>query len=131
MSRARPVSPFAELYSRELAGCLYPVLGIPFVSVNDEPSVPEVVLKIWVHPGRTQEDVRWDVWRRAWVIAVRDPAISGRANRAVEHLLSVRLGVAPSAVSIVTGSQSPLKSVRILGIDPSEAELRLRRRPGT
>ena len=84
-----------------------------------------VTLRIWVHPGRKQEEVRWDEWRKAWVITVREPAVEGKANRAVERLLAERLGVPSSAVAVTAGSRSPAKSVRIAGIDPSVVKRQL------
>lgn len=55
-------------------------------------------------------------------IRVSAPPERGKANAAVEALLSETLGLSVSEVKIVSGTSSPRKVVRILGL--SEAEIR-------
>jgi uncharacterized protein YggU (UPF0235/DUF167 family) len=52
------------------------------------------------------------------------PPTDGRANAALERLLAKALGVPPSAVTLVGGAGSRLKTLSIDGVD--EADLRER-----
>jgi uncharacterized protein (TIGR00251 family) len=53
-------------------------------------------------------------------IAVTSPPVDGEANRAVIELLAKGLGVARSAVAIVSGERGKRKTVRIQGATPSD-----------
>ena len=56
------------------------------------------------------------------IVRVRAPPVDGKANAAVCRLLARRVGVAPSAVSVVRGHASRDKVVRLEGV--TEDELR-------
>ena len=86
----------------------------------------ETRLDLWVHPGASREEVRWDPWRKRWVISVRAPAHDGKANRAVLALLATRLEVLPAALELVHGETSSAKRVRVTGLSAGEVERRLR-----
>ncbi|MBI3449105.1 MAG: DUF167 domain-containing protein [Acidobacteria bacterium] len=49
----------------------------------------------------------------------------GRANRAVVELLASALGLPRSAVTIASGHTSPVKAIRVEGIDSANALVRL------
>lgn len=61
------------------------------------------------------------------LVRVAAPATEGRANRALVRLLSQVLGVPPRDVRILRGEKSRSKLVRIEGIGPEEAMVRLDR----
>lgn len=48
-----------------------------------------------------------------FVVAVKEPAVDGRANRAIEKALAEYLGVTPSRVRIVAGHSAKEKTVEI------------------
>lgn len=52
---------------------------------------------------------------RHFVVAVKECAVAGRANRAIERAVAEYFGVAPSRVSIVVGNASRDKVVEIAG----------------
>lgn len=54
-------------------------------------------------------------------VAVTAPALSGRANRALCELLATRLGVAPSAVTVVAGARARRKRLTVDGVGAQEA----------
>lgn len=64
-------------------------------------------------------------------IAVREPAVDGRANRAVCALLADALEVAPGGVRIVGGQHSSRKLIEIAGVDADEVRSRLGAGAGT
>ncbi len=72
-------------------------------------------IQIKVIPGASKESVEWfgDILK----VKVRTPPEKGRANAAVESLLATELGLAKSAVNVVTGFTQAFKTVEITGID--------------
>jgi len=57
-------------------------------------------------------------------VRLRAPPVDGKANEALRRLLAERLGVAQSAVQLVSGETSRMKRLRIEGL--TEAEVRER-----
>ena len=53
----------------------------------------------------------------AIVIRTNAPPVDGKANQAVCKLIAKRVGVAPSAVSVVRGASARDKVVRVAGVD--------------
>ena len=51
---------------------------------------------------------------RRFVVAVKERAVDGKANRAIEKALAEHFGVSPSSVRIITGHASREKTVDIL-----------------
>ncbi len=84
-----------------------------------------VVLSVRAVPGARRDEVRYDVWARAWVVAVRAPARGGQANRAILGLLADRLGVPSADLDWVGGTTSRRKRVAVRGLPPAEIERRL------
>ena len=81
-------------------------------------------LPIKVVPGSSRSGVAgWlgDTLR----VRVTAPAERGKANAAVESLLSEVLGLPSGAARIVAGGSSPRKIVEIVGLSESEARRRL------
>jgi len=78
----------------------------------------ETRLHIIVRPGaRTDGVTGVDVWRSAVQVKVRDPAVKGRANKAVEGLLTRELD---ARVAIISGHTA---SRKVLLVDLTRAEL--------
>jgi hypothetical protein len=85
-----------------------------------------VKLKVRVHPGAPRDEVAG--WLgEALKLRVRAAPEKGRANRAVEELLSDRLGV---RVKVVGGLASRDKTVEVPGLDAAEVARRLGKAPG-
>jgi uncharacterized protein (TIGR00251 family) len=85
-----------------------------------------VVVNVHVQPraGRTAVVGRHGA---ALKLRVAAPPAEGRANTATCALLAETFGVAPRAVSIVSGESSRTKRVRVDGIEAADAEAVLRR----
>jgi hypothetical protein len=58
-------------------------------------------------------------------IRLKAPPIEGKANQALVALLSRQLGVARSAITIVSGESARNKVVHVVGLSVAEAEQRL------
>jgi uncharacterized protein YggU (UPF0235/DUF167 family) len=82
-------------------------------------------IRMWVRPGSSAEDVRWDPWRGRWAVAVRERAVRGDANRAVLSFLAERLGVAPDALRWVHAGRTAAKEAEVVGLDDAQVERRL------
>jgi uncharacterized protein len=81
-------------------------------------------VRVRVHPG-AQRDEFVRVNGGVVVARVAAPPLEGRANKALCRLVAKRLGIAPSRVSIVSGSRSREKLLHIEGLDQAlvDAEL--------
>ena len=84
----------------------------------------DVVVRVHVQPGAGRTAV---AGRHGDALKVRvgAPPQGGRANDAVVALMSEVLGVAPAAVSIVSGASSRSKRIRVTGLAPADVERRL------
>ena len=58
-------------------------------------------------------------------LRVAAPPEGGKANKAIVAYLALRLGVPRRDVWVVRGTSSPLKTVEVRGISPTEATDRL------
>ena len=84
----------------------------------------ETRLHIIVRPGARMDGVTGvDVWRSAVQVKVRDPAVKGRANKAVEHLLASALD---TKVAIISGHTASQKVIRV-ELRPEELLERLKK----
>lgn len=61
----------------------------------------------------------------AWKIALRAPAVEGRANRACLKYVAGLLGRPPSALEIVRGQSGRLKVIEAEGLSAAEVESKL------
>ena len=84
-----------------------------------------VVLRVHVQPGAGRSAV---VGRHGDALKVRvaAPPVEGRANEATRALLVDALGLATADVELTGGELSRAKRFRLRGIDPEEADKRLR-----
>ena len=85
-----------------------------------------VTLAVHVQPGAGRTEV---VGRHgdALKLRVAAPPADGRANQATCELLARTLGVAPTAVTLVSGATSRSKRLRVEGIDGAETATALER----
>lgn len=60
------------------------------------------------------------------LVRVRAPPVDDRANLAACHLIAARLGIRPSAVSVVRGGRARRKVIRVEGVDGEQARRALR-----
>jgi uncharacterized protein len=80
-------------------------------------------LSLKVIPGASKEGVAW--YGDLLKVKVRAPPEKGRANVAVVELLAARLHLPVSAITVVAGHLSPLKTVEIMGLSLEELKVRL------
>lgn len=75
-----------------------------------------VLLAVKVVPGASR--TRWlGTWENRAKIAVAAPADKGAANEALVAYIAQKLGLRKRCVAIVAGTASPLKTVRIQGVE--------------
>lgn len=87
---------------------------------------PTATLFLLARPGAHNEGVRWDPWRRRFVVSTPARAQRGEANEAIRTVVARALGVVPSDVELVHGARSSEKALRIHGLTTEEATARLR-----
>jgi uncharacterized protein len=63
----------------------------------------------------------------ALLVRLAAPPVEGAANAELIEVIAKTLGVAKSAVTIVSGERSKQKRVRVIGIGQQDAETRLAR----
>jgi uncharacterized protein (TIGR00251 family) len=85
-----------------------------------------VTFRVRLTPRASRDVV---VGERAGILLVRltAPPVDGAANGALVRFLSKWLGVRPSAVSIVSGEKSRIKTVFVAGLDASRLQSLLER----
>jgi hypothetical protein len=83
-----------------------------------------ITLRVRVQP-RASRDALGGERDGALVVRLTAPPVEGAANEALARFLGKALGVAPSAVRVVTGTSSRNKVVSVSGLDASCARERL------
>jgi uncharacterized protein len=98
---------------------------VPDVSDLYDETAEGVVLHVHVQPGAGRSAV---VGRHGDALKVRvaAPPVEGRANEATRVLLADALGLASGDVELTSGDSSRAKRFRLRGLEPEEAERRLR-----
>ena len=89
---------------------------------------PTTRLRIRVSPGARRTEIVGRLGD-AWKVRVAAAPEKGRANDAVLELLAERLRLAPAELSVVAGRSGRDKVVELRGLDPEEADRRLRGGP--
>jgi len=82
-------------------------------------------LRVRVRP-RASRDALSGEREGALVVRLTAPPVEGAANEALARFLGKTLGVAPSAVRVVTGTAGRNKIVSVAGVDAATARERLR-----
>ena len=80
---------------------------------------------IWARPGSSEDRIRWDPWRRRWIVSCRAAAVEGEANSALLRLLAGWLGLPEARVSWEHAGRTPAKQLAVEGIDDAEIGRRL------
>jgi len=80
-------------------------------------------LTVEAKPGKTVPSIA--VRDGTIVVAVRERAIDGRANAAIERAIAAWLGVSVRSVSIVRGATGRRKFVDVAGIDAQQLAQRV------
>jgi uncharacterized protein (TIGR00251 family) len=78
-------------------------------------------LSVRVQPGSSADEIK--AFRDGvLVVRVSAPALEGRANRAACKLLAKRLGVPPSAVTVIRGERSRDKLIAVDGLEQEQLQ---------
>jgi hypothetical protein len=83
-----------------------------------------LTLRVRVQP-RASRDALSGEREGALVVRLTAPPVEGAANEALARFLGKALGVAPSAVRVVSGATGRNKVVRVAGLDAATARERL------
>ena len=88
-----------------------------------------LTLRVRVQP-RASRDALGGEREGALVVRLTAPPVEGAANQALARFLGRTLGVAPSAIRILSGATGRQKRVAVSGIDAATARARLGARMG-
>jgi hypothetical protein len=83
-----------------------------------------ITLRVRVQP-RASRDALSGEREGALVVRLTAPPVEGAANEALARFLGRTLGVAPSAVRVVSGTTGRNKRVSVAGVDAAAARERL------
>ena len=83
-----------------------------------------ITLRVRVQP-RASRDALSGEREGALVVRLTAPPVAGAANEALSRFLGRTLGVAPSAVRVVSGTSGRNKVVSVAGVDAAAARERL------
>ena len=83
-----------------------------------------VMLRLHIQPGAKKTEVV-GLHGEALKIRLAAPPVDGKANACLIAFLAERLGVAKTALSLVSGDTSRAKRVHIDGADPAVVKQRL------
>jgi uncharacterized protein (TIGR00251 family) len=83
-----------------------------------------ITLRVRVQPRASRDGLSGER-EGALVVRLTAPPVEGAANEALSRLLGKTLGVAPSAVRVVSGALGRNKVVSVAGLDAATARARL------
>jgi len=83
-----------------------------------------ITLRVRVQPRASRDGLSGER-EGALVVRLTAPPVEGAANEALARLLGKTLGVAPSAVRVVSGAAGRNKVVSVAGLDAATARARL------
>lgn len=81
-------------------------------------------MAVWVSPGASRDEILGVLDGRLRVRLAASPQ-EGRANAALTRFVAGSLGVAPSAVRLVSGATSRRKVLQVCGVSLDEARRQL------
>jgi hypothetical protein len=94
------------------------------VALDLRTSGASLTLRVRVQP-RASKDALGGEREGALVVRLTAPPVEGAANEALARFLGKTLGVAPSAVRVVSGATGRNKVVSVAGLDAATARERL------
>lgn len=80
-----------------------------------------VTLRLHIQPGAKKTEVA-GLHGEALKIRLAAPPVDGKANACLLAFLADQLGVAKSAVSLISGESSRAKRVHIRGVEPASVK---------
>ena len=86
------------------------------VAVSETRHGAVILLEVTAGARSSSFPAGFNEWRSALGCRVTEPALEGRANKAVIRLVAKSLGVPASSVSILSGATSSLKRVLVAGM---------------
>jgi uncharacterized protein (TIGR00251 family) len=72
------------------------------------------------HPGSRKDSISFDDDGTTMIIHVTAPPEKGKANKAIIKLLAKKIGVGTSNITIIHGSTSSTKTLRVEGMDGAQ-----------
>jgi uncharacterized protein (TIGR00251 family) len=94
-------------------------------AITDDTQGAVITIHVTAGAKKSVCPVGYHEWRNAIVCSVTAPAVGGKANRAVLEAVAEAIAIPVSRFSIVGGSRSPQKRIRIVGFSRQELIVKL------
>ncbi|MGQ9864331.1 MAG: DUF167 domain-containing protein [Bacteroidia bacterium] len=85
----------------------------------------QTFLHVWIKPAKKAFRCRWNSARQLWEIEVPAPPTKNQANRALQKYLAELLGIPFHQITLLKGTQSREKVLKVEGISPQTLQARL------
>jgi uncharacterized protein len=77
-------------------------------------------ITVIAHPGSRKDLVSFDDDGTTLIVHITAPPEKGKANKAIIKLLAKEIGVGTSSITIIHGSTSSTKTMRVEGMDGTQ-----------
>lgn len=93
-------------------------------AIEPDPNQHATIVRLKAVPGASRDQIAGLLGDRLKIRVAAAPE-GGKANKAICALIAARCAVRTQDVRVIAGTASPLKSVRIEGLDAADARARL------
>jgi uncharacterized protein (TIGR00251 family) len=90
----------------------------PALSFSDRGTI--ITIEVSAGSSRACFPAGYNAWRKAVGCRVRAPALEGRANKEVIAVISKRIAIEKTRISIISGTTSPVKKILVEGMTPDQ-----------
>jgi len=91
---------------------------MPALSCSDKGTI--ITIEVSAGSKKASFPAGYNGWRKAVGCRVRAPALEGRANKEVIAVISETIGIEKTCISIISGSNSPVKKILVEGLTPDQ-----------
>jgi len=86
----------------------------PALSSSDKGTI--ITIEVSAGSSKACFPAGYNTWRKAVGCRVRAPALEGRANKEVIAVISEKIGIEKTRISIISGTTSPVKKILVEGM---------------
>jgi hypothetical protein len=91
---------------------------MPAFSSSDKGTI--ITIEVTAGSSKVSFPAGYNEWRKALGCRVRAPALEGRANKEVIAVISERIGIEKTRISIISGKTAPIKKILVEGMTPDQ-----------
>ncbi|MCE5298095.1 MAG: DUF167 family protein [Methanoregulaceae archaeon] len=91
---------------------------MPALTSSDKGTI--ITIEVTAGSKKASFPAGYNEWRKALGCMVRAPALEGRANKEVIAVISERIGIEKTRISIISGRTAPIKKILVEGMTPDQ-----------